>query len=250
GFNVTSITTNGLLLHKKMDLIFENLNSIVISLDGYNAETYNKQRGGTEDTYNTVINNISNLVKERDKDKNKNFKIELNCIIGRFNLDYIEPMINKAEELGVDRMRFGSFHPTNNDKSIYSPIYLGEKDVEEIYKYLMSKTDWNTDITLPSLYGNRKIFWCSMLSEMVVIGAKGDFSPCCQMPPDTKYGNFFDTPNSYNKGNAAQFRRQFYFAKSYNELPLSCRECPRLSPIRNQFSSKLKIWDSDGQHYI
>jgi radical SAM protein with 4Fe4S-binding SPASM domain len=217
-----------------------------MSLDGYNAQTYNKERGGTPETFNTIVNNMSALVAERNKRNIKDFKIVLNCIIGRFNLDYIEPMIKKAERLGVDKMRFGNFHPTNKDKSIYSPLYLGEKDVEESYKYLMSKTDWKVDITLPSLYGNRARFWCNMLSDKVIIGAKGDFSPCCHVPPDPKYGNFFDSPLGYNQGRLAKFRRQFNFAKKYEDLPGNCSECPRLSPMRNQFSVKNKTWSKDG----
>lgn len=244
GYKKINLTTNGILLDKYTDFLLDFLDTLTVSIDGYNSETYILRRGGTEATFKRVINNARSLI-EKKKKANKRLSVIMNCIIGRFNLGYIEPMIRLAEDLKADAMRFGAYHPTGNDKDKLSPLYYGDKEAEGYYRNIMNNTDWKVDITLPSLYGKRSKFQCSMLFNAVQIGVKGNFAPCCHIPTNDKYGNFFTKPDGFNSKKLVSFRRSFLRGKRYEDLPEPCRECPRLSPTRYKFLNKTKSWHGD-----
>ena len=236
-----SCTTNGTLLDRHSDFLLNNLRNITISIDGYNASTYIEHRGGTEKHFNRVIENVSSLVSKRDRESSK-CAITINCIVGRFNLDYIQPMIKFAEDIGVDRMRFGNYHPTDGDEETLAPLVYGDREVEATFREVIGDTDYSVDVTLPSLYGGRKNFRCTQLFEGVVVGAKGDFSPCCHNEPDRKHGSFFSDPEAFAGGTLGEFRRQFSVAKKLEELPGVCQRCPRMSPERAKFVRERGSW--------
>lgn len=61
----TRLITNGLLLHKHYDEIFESgLLNLYVSLDAYTEETYEKQRGKG---FNTVKDNLLGFVEEKKR---------------------------------------------------------------------------------------------------------------------------------------------------------------------------------------
>jgi MoaA/NifB/PqqE/SkfB family radical SAM enzyme len=236
-----SFTTNGTLLDRYSDFLLENLRNISISIDGYDAPTYIEHRGGTEKHYERVIDNVKNLVAKRDRG-NYRSTITVNCIIGRFNFDYIQPMIAFAEEVGIDRMRFGNYHPTDGIEEKLAPLVYGDLEVEAKYREIIGKNDYSVNIGLPSLYGGRKTFRCTQLFEGIVVGAKGDFSPCCHNEPDPQHGSFFVDPEEFGGGSLAEFRRQFLKANDLKDLPTICQRCPRLSPERAKFSREEGSW--------
>lgn len=199
GYKKITFTTNG-LIYKLI-----SIKSFTISFDGYDEETYKERRGNY---FNKVVGNIERYV-------NSGKIITLNCVL--IDKSYIEPMIKLAEKIRVKRIRFAQFNPINEKPYICS---------FDDYKHLLDKTDWKIDITLPPI--EHKNNWCSILYEGITIGAKGDFTPCCQMLSHHKYGNVLIDPKAYNKREILRFRRSFPNKE--------CGNCPRLSPVRYHFS--------------
>jgi MoaA/NifB/PqqE/SkfB family radical SAM enzyme len=235
------MTTNGSLLDRYSDFFLRNLKGLTVSIDGYDAPTYIEHRGGTEKHYFRVMENVRKFISARNTG-NFDCQLAINCIVGRFNLDYIKPMIKLAEELGVDRMRFGNYHPTDEDTERWGPLNYGDPDVEALYREILSRNDYRVDIVLPSLYGGRKVFRCAQLFEGVVIGAKGQYSPCCHNEPDLQYGDYFKDPTACFKGPLAEFRKKFDHASKLEQLPTVCQQCPRMSPERAKYSRKTGGW--------
>lgn len=228
GYDRIRLITNGLLLHKHIDFVLKYLD-ITISIDGYDAPTYILHRGGTERTFEKVVNNVTTLVARRTETAADSL-ININCIVGRFNYEYIKPMIKFAEDVGVDSVSFGNYHPTNEDLGKWGPLYYDDQVVLDYFRSIISQDDYRVAIRLPSLYGRRTSFRCEMLFNTVVVGSGGSFSPCCHIATDPYWGAFREDPMGYNANRLALFRKQFSAARRYEELPDICRECPRLSP--------------------
>jgi MoaA/NifB/PqqE/SkfB family radical SAM enzyme len=247
GFSRLSMTTNGTVLDRHADFVLEHLRNISISIDGYDSDTYVTNRGTNEKHFNRVINNVKLLVSKRKGLTKPGPGIFIACVIGKFNVDYLEPMIKLSEELEVDKIRFAAYHPTDGNTDELAPLYYGDYEVEKRFSEIMSRTDYTVDITLPSLYGNRKEFKCSQLFDGIIVGARGSFSPCCHVAPDDVYGNYNNDPNDFNNGELVTFRKEFHNAKRLEELPTICRQCTRLSPERWLFNKQTRIWEFQRQ---
>ena len=236
----TKLITNGLKLDEYTDFVVDNCNYITISIDGHNSDTYKKRRGGDDKVFRKVIDNTEKLVKERDRRKS-GLIINVNHILNSMNIKYVGAMISLAEGLGVDSIRCGNYHPTG-ENDLNKPIYVNDGDVEYL-REIMTRNNYKVDIQLPSLYGNKTRYRCSMLFDTVVIDARGYFAPCCHISADKLYGSYDNNPHDFNSHELTKFRKQFLAAKSISELPRSCRECPRLtsSPI-GMYSTRKKNW--------
>jgi len=146
----TYLATNAILLNEKRakSLIDAGLTKIFISIDATTEETYNKQR--LSGKYNTVIDNILNLIK---------IKKELNIKEPYIRVSFLENKINKHE-----KEDFIKFWKKKADMIGIQKMY----DVPNI----------KTNLTI-----NNKIndFKCSMPFKLLTIVSNGDIYPCCTM---------------------------------------------------------------------
>jgi len=224
------LTTNGLSLDKFL-YVAEEIN-LTISMDGYDSSSYIKHRGGTESMFNKIIENIKKVVALKNRKR-----VILNCIVPSEDYEKIPKMISFAEYLNVDYLRFGNFHQISGP---LTPLFKSDNRVIDCYKGVMKKKNYKMGITLPGLMDrDKRTFKCSQLKGKA-IGASGSFSPCCHVPTDIKYGSF---PNESEE--LHNFRRKFAKAKTLDELPTPCQNCPRLFKNRIMFNSETKEWSRD-----
>ena len=102
---VTS-STNGHFLdgENAKKTIESGLDRLIISVDGFNQESYSAYRtGGNLDR---VIDGIRLLVDAKRKTQNKTPKIILQCLLLRTNEDQIPAIRKLGHELGVDKITF------------------------------------------------------------------------------------------------------------------------------------------------
>ncbi|WP_319409721.1 radical SAM protein [uncultured Desulfosarcina sp.] len=224
--SLQNTVTNGILIDKFLLKIIQNFNSISISVDGYDTDSYRKRRGGNVDIFNRIISNTRLLLRESKKLK-KEFKVIYNCVIMANNYMIMPKMIEMAETLGIYKIQFRNMHRYDPSNDLLSPIYNTPELIEFIEK-LKSKR-YTVHIKWPEIYGLTTQFHCSMLFGTVTIGSDGFFAPCCHIPSNPSYGYFFDDPLGFNSKNMAMFRRTFINSKTIKELPMQCRECPRLT---------------------
>jgi len=236
-FERIHLNTNGLLIHQYSDDIVKYVDSIYISVDGYNRETYKNYREC--DAFDKVIENISTLV-QKNKNTSGRLFISIACVIHEKNIHYIEKMIQLAERLQVNRIEFFNFHALMKTLSECKPLYQS-RSTKNYFETIKSR-HYGVEIVLPSLLGNKRKFFCENMFNWVIVGVRGNFSPCCQIPPHQKFGNFRDDPELFIKKEVRHFKTAFNNAESINDLYYSCRECNGLSPENDIFFPDRKIW--------
>lgn len=91
--------TNGLLLNEEniQKMKSFGLRQIVVSLDGSTDKIYSTIRGGNN--FYKVIKNIKKLTKN-------NFRVLINCVVTKKNLDDLEEIIILVKKLSVNAIRF------------------------------------------------------------------------------------------------------------------------------------------------
>ncbi|KPA17088.1 Radical SAM domain protein [Candidatus Magnetomorum sp. HK-1] len=237
-FERIHLNTNGLLLHQHLDTIVKYVDSIYISVDGYNRETYKNHREC--DAFDKVVENISALT-QKNKSSSGSLFISIACVIHEQNIHYIEKMIQLAESLNVNRIEFFNYHAVTKTLSGCIPLYQSDS-TKTFFQTIKSSRHYGVEIVLPSLLGDKRKFYCENLFNWIIVGARGNFSPCCQIPPHKKFGNFRDDPKNFIKGDILQFKTEFTNVQSNDDLCYSCRECNGLSPENNIFFPDKKIW--------
>jgi len=99
----TGILTNGLLLTKDKaeELIETGLDWLCVSMDGADAETYEKIRRGSD--FDRVCENLANVAELR---RGRTPKTMINFVIMNLNFHQIDEMVDLAQHLGVDQVNF------------------------------------------------------------------------------------------------------------------------------------------------
>lgn len=223
GYHSFGLATNGIELDRYIDYILNNIEYIAISLDGYNAETYIKHRGGTEATFNRIINGIRMLVEERNKRKLKNFEIHITSVLHDKNWVTAKHIVELVESLGVDRIKFSNFHPVGGEKKL-KPI--STKHLQAM-RSLFSKRSNKVKIRVPRTTCCQSPFYCAMLFRTALVGLGYNMAPCCRINTDPQWGVFTIEGDSHNSPKLRLFRKKFIRAKTVDDLPLPCRKCGR-----------------------
>jgi MoaA/NifB/PqqE/SkfB family radical SAM enzyme len=99
----TGFLSNGLLLdEEKLEKILEaGIDWICISMDGADAEIYNKIRVGSN--FERVCQNVANIARLRD---NNQLKSMINFVLMDMNFHQVEEIVRLAGRLGVDQVNF------------------------------------------------------------------------------------------------------------------------------------------------
>jgi len=181
-----TITTNGILLNEEnIKYINENMQNVVLSLDG-RKEINDKMRVDIlgKGTYDRIVPKFKNTVDDRN---HENYFIR-----GTFtkeNLDFTEDVKN-IKSLGFDII---SLEPVVTDeKNTYSIKYEDiervKQEYEKLCKYYIEKKNENDSFSFfhfeidldggPCIY--KKISGCGAGNEYVAVTPSGDIYPCHQ----------------------------------------------------------------------
>lgn len=234
------LVTNGTLVKKYAEFILENMKEVLISIDGSTDERYTAFRGGNKALFRKVIDGVRSLVLQKD-DRENRAEIILNYVATKERINDLCNMIQLAELLGVDTIKFTNFHVINED-SVHRPLYRADTDVTQILREIVARKDYAINIMLPCLFSEKySPFSCRML-DSVVIGSQGNFSPCCRIIPGEQWGNYFNSSEKHNNVALRKFREQVISARVMTDLPVICRECSHLNPSRAFFSKYKRAW--------
>ena len=170
----TATSTNGHFFTNDniLEIIKSGLDTLIISLDGTNQQTYEKYRIGGN--FDTVVEGIKNLLKTRDLLKTNKPFIELQFLVLKSNEHQIEEIKKIAKNLGVDTLSIKTAQVYNfeNDKD-FIPIQH-----QKFSRYKKVGDKW----ILKKKLKNR----CWRLWNSVVITWDGLVLPCC-FDKDAKY---------------------------------------------------------------
>jgi len=220
----TRIPTNGLVLHEMLDKVTHSpLSHLNISLNACDSDEFFQLHGGSEHTYNTLLEDISKLVSKRNE-HNQGLRIRVSYICTKTNYKSIPDMVKLAEDLGVDEVSFINLIPCgipgfSRDQCLYDD----DADVIEVIKSVPSPKS-NLKVIMLRVY-KRKYDdkRCDWPFRMLSIDANGNVSPCCEIVPQKSYGNVLADKEVWNNS-AFQQRRKIFVDKCL-PLPDFCKTC-------------------------
>ncbi|MBS3175080.1 radical SAM protein [Candidatus Woesearchaeota archaeon] len=231
----TKIDSNATLTteERARKIVESGLDLISISVDGATKETYEKIRIPAK--FETVINNLRNLVKIRNEVKGK-LQIHMAFVSQVGNIHELPLIIKLADEIGVDQIN--SAFVTEYDIKEYRKNKLDNVQISELRKYynealeLKDKVKINVNIDSVGYYidkiekdeqKNLNDAHCYLPWYSAYITWEGDVLPCCYFyDSQISFGNVFQTPfkEIWNSPKYQSFRQAL--AKSRNGLCASC----------------------------
>ncbi|HHT9138096.1 MAG TPA: radical SAM/SPASM domain-containing protein [Candidatus Wunengus sp. YC60] len=214
-----SMLTNGVLLNAdaRMGILDSGLNFMAISMDGATKHTYESIRIGG--SFDTLVENIRLLVKERNQRKLPHPSIDLQMVITQKNIHEVDAFAKLARGLGVERAYLKSLH-----------IDRSREDVD--YVKNLEKDYFVNSTTLPARYmidkkGNLELKdkgLCPQKVKTPVITTDGKVLPCCfdifgeHVLGDIANQRFLDI---WNSSKYINFRRNL---AKHRRLPM-CANC-------------------------
>lgn len=212
------ISTNGHFFNKEDNikkLIESNVDNLIISLDGASQETFSKYRKGGD--FNTVINNICRITKEKKRAQKKNPFIEIQFIVMKHNEHEIEKMKKLAKTLDVDQVKI---------KTVNIEMDLAKEIKETMKKYLPKSEKLSRYKERKNDFERKKMKkGCKRLWFSSVINWDGSIVPCCY-DPNRKHecGNAFKEGfmDVWNNEKYILFRKAVIKSKQTIEM---CKKC-------------------------
>ncbi|MCK4666258.1 radical SAM protein [Candidatus Dependentiae bacterium] len=231
------LTTNGILLNKNMvDLLLKSgLDKIFISIDSIKEEKFNRIRKGAD--FNTIINNLKTLIKERNNSKSNLREIGVITVSSKENVNELIQIYSTLQKIGIDCYIINGLEPYSE---YYSTQILYGKEPDEKYVNIFNQIrEFITRDKLNFRIADLKfkpVKNCYL--SWVIIDWQGNVSPCTYLSYKRKFyflnkENFFH-PQIYlgniNKNTLKKiwnskdaFNLKYKLAKG--DLPEFCKHC-------------------------
>jgi pyrroloquinoline quinone biosynthesis protein E len=203
------ITTNGMLLNEsKIYKILHNLLDIKISFDGIKKETFEKIRKGSN--YDTVVKNIDNLLKIRNKEKAAG-TVTLQMTLFNFNYTELPEVIKLAHGKGIDGVK--AYHVfSHSDETDKLSLFNNLEQFEEIRITginLANELNIKLEISEPDNGTTQDLISqkCRLPWGECWIDSNGEVYPC-HSHNHISYGNVYsaDFQSVWNSGYAKELR--------------------------------------------
>jgi MoaA/NifB/PqqE/SkfB family radical SAM enzyme len=205
-------SSNGIFVGKyAKQIISSSLSRITISINGHNADEFNRMTGMSPNFFEVIRENISELVAQRDLKKAK-IEIWISIILDQINYVYLQDMINFAESLGIDGVFFFQYLPSPAIGFTAEERCLFSDDIKalETFSHLMPSRS-KIKIIFPPLLerkgNNNKI--CSTYFYLISVDGEGNIGGCCAQLLDlSKNGTFYEK-DAWNNHHFKDMRRRF-----------------------------------------
>jgi len=223
--SVVTVSNGSIMGNKINDILNSGLYSIEISLNGHNAEEFNRMTGQPKERFLVIHKNIQRLIIKRDKRGSK-LRVSLSFILDQQNYKNIFQMMKIAKKLGVDEVSFHNFLPspvpgfTARERSLYSDNLNAITALKKL-----KEKNYKIKINFPRLLDKeRKEKYCRDYFTVLRVDGKGDIGGCTgQLLNLAGNGKFYDE----NVWNNSHFRERRKLFLNPNVLDLApCQNCP------------------------
>jgi radical SAM protein with 4Fe4S-binding SPASM domain len=208
---------------------------LVISLDAYDSKGYREMRGGSKQVFKEVVGNITKLIEKRNR-FDKTIKFRLNYVCTKNNYKAISNMIEFAEDLGVDQLKFDNLIPFGIIGLENQCIYEDDLEIIETIKSIEFPRRM-LKIWMPVPYRREIVERKCMDPFMTIkIDGSGNIAPCARLPQRKEFGNIFLEKKIWNN-KAFRLMRRTLMDESL-PLPELCKTCDLMENTRSLFKSK------------
>ncbi len=214
--SIVKLDTNATLLDKeKINKILNvGTNIVSVSIDEIDKLNYEKIRRGAK--FEEVINNLKNLIKERNKRKSKT-KIHINFVLQKNNIERIIKFVLYMDSLGVNSINGDIALPlgANKNKENRKIDLKSIKNLKEQLKKLKTKASLNIEHIYEFLNNEGNIYKktkknCFYPWYYPSITWDGNLVPCCYVcDNEVVFGNVFNEPfmEVWNNKRIGNFRK-------------------------------------------
>ncbi len=232
----TDIATNGILIKNKIDILrLHPVDTLSVSIDGYDYKTFKKYRGGTAKQFDSILEGLYLLRKY-------GINFVLSFMLTAENIGEIGKMIELASQVKPKTVGFHNINP-HGDKR-FTSLTVENKKCMQILENIVSFTDYPFDIELPIVFDvnskNFKSVKCSQPFRYCVIDHNGNIAPCCQLMHSAEYGNIFKGYD-FNSDKIRKFRRTIL----YGHILRECFHCQR-----RFMGDEYGVFDSESRKWI
>ena len=227
----TYINTNGTILteNKSRELVESGLSNLSISVNSFNEKVFSETRSGA--SIYKVTENVKRFIEIRKELNLKRPIVSFRAILMKETEPYMEELIFKSNELGVDVLYIQLFISIIADKTLCD----SSLKKEEIDAFSDKLEKWKKQIKMQIItesFGksSNNLGQCKLPWFSPNVTAEGFVTPCCTIsnPSILNMGNIFETPfeQIWNSKKFATFRGNFY-----KKQPKECIGCQNY--IRN-----------------
>ncbi len=210
----TTTSTNGHYLSKTLarKTVESGLDQLIISLDGLDADTYQKYRIGGN--FDKVMDGIKNLVEAKKEAGVSHPFLIVQFIVFKSNEHQLKEVKKLKKELGIDQveLKTAQFYDFEKGKDLMTSL-------NQFSRYAETESG---EYKIKNKLRNR----CLRMWQGAVITWDGNVVPCCyDKDADHKFGNLIEDDFKDIKKNKAysNFRQKILDDRSQIEI---CRNCP------------------------
>ncbi|MFH1430987.1 MAG: radical SAM protein [Nanoarchaeota archaeon] len=183
GLNI-GLITNGILLTKESHDYLKETKYASISLDAGNSNTFNYLKGHNDNTFEKIVNNISNLVSFK-QENNEDFRISVGYILHPRNLYEIIQATKRIKNTGADILQFKVPYATGEDsftqkqiREILCSIQEAKKYSDKEFQVIAMQTKDEREKELSGELPKPTFSRCYAQALNGIIGADGNVYPC------------------------------------------------------------------------
>jgi radical SAM protein with 4Fe4S-binding SPASM domain len=215
----TRLQTNALLIDRSWAaaIVESGLDSIIVSLDGIDQESYGSYRLGGH--ISKVIEAVRYIVEEKNKRHRSAPQVIVQCLMMKQTEPRIEEFRQFAKSLKADQIVLKRIIDMNGFPSDLDHLekYLPSDPAQRAYKIENGRIQWNSE--------KQDINFCPMAWNYPVVNWDGALFPCCFDYDFLDMGNVFHAgfKEVWNNKRLAGLRRDIIKRKA--SLPI-CGSCP------------------------
>ncbi len=224
-----STTTNGSLLNlPNVEKLLKYFDSICVSIDSINPETFEYIRKGAK--YEDIINNLKLLVEIKRKVKVAT-EVGVNFVASHLNYHEIPDLCRLASKLGLNFIYIVEVEnwATPKEKEYYQQsefIRDARKVKRKIRRLILDAREKYRKLAIYHKDSNRRKPKCSWCFSKCFITVDGYVTPCCiRMNPEVfNFGNIFEEP--FNNIWNGEKMRKFRLSMMKDKANFICDQCP------------------------
>ncbi len=218
-------TSNGTILADKIDaIIAAPLTYFFVSLNGHNADEFDRLTGCGAECYHKIYENVVRLV-DKKRSAGANLKIGVSYVLDKTNFEFLNDMIQVADKLGVDEVKIMPYLSTLDIPGYTSKersLFEGDNAVKNIFSNITPTPGMNVALYSPLKSTPTKN--CRTFFTHIRVDGAGNIGSCGRMLLDLSRNGKFTDKNVWNNDYFRRMRRIYLDPKLALLEP--CTVCP------------------------